>query len=142
MKPRSLTAGQSDGRQLAHLAVDPAGDRLDLAIARLLSIGAYAGAALLAVGFLLMVIAGRSPLDPHVPVDVRRLPGDLVAGRPEGAIWLGLLVLIATPSARVAASLVGYLRAGERGMVAVSAAILFVVAAGVIVGVALSETAN
>jgi uncharacterized membrane protein len=119
---------------------DEAGDRLDLAIARLLWIGTLVGVALLAVGFLLIVIAGRSPLDPQASLDVRRLPDDLLAGRPEGAIWLGLLVLIATPSARVVASLVGYLRAGERGMVLVSAAILVVVAVGVIVGVALGET--
>jgi uncharacterized membrane protein len=121
---------------------DPTGDRLDLAIARVLSIGTYAGIALLVAGLGLMVLAGRSPLDPTVPFDPGRLTGDLLAGRPDGAVWLGLLVLIATPSARVAASLVGYLRAGERGMVAVSVAILLVVTAGVIVAAALGETAG
>jgi len=123
-------------------ATDPAGDRLDLAIARLLSIGTYVGIALLVAGFGLMLLAGRSPFDSPPPFNVSRLPGDLAAGRPEGALWLGLLVLIATPSARVAASLIGYLRSGERGMVAVSAAILVVVAAGVLIGVVLGETAG
>ena len=121
-------------------AADPTGDRLDLAIARLLSIGTYLGIVLLVAGFGLMLLTGRSPFDSPLPFNVSRLPGDLAAGRPEGALWLGLLVLIATPSARVAASLIGYRRAGERGMVAVSAAILVVVAAGVLIGVALGET--
>jgi uncharacterized membrane protein len=123
-------------------AADPTGDRLDLAIARLLSIGTYTGIALLAIGFLFTVLAGRSPLDAHALLNANRMPGELLAGDPEGALWLGLLVLIATPSARVIASLIGYQRAGERGMVVVSIAILVVVIAGVIVGVALGETAG
>ncbi len=89
-----------------------------------------------------MVLAGRSPLEPHAFLHASRTPGELLAGDPEGVLWLGLLVLIATPSARVVASLIGYLRTGERGMVAVSVAILVVVLAGVIVGVALGETAG
>jgi uncharacterized membrane protein len=132
----------SAGPVPADPATDPAGDRLDLAIARLLSIGPYLGIALLAAGFGLMLLAGRSPFDSTLPFSAGRLPGDLAAGRPEGPLWLGLLVLIATPSVRVAASLIGYRRAGERGMVAVSAAILVVVAAGVLIGVALGETAG
>jgi uncharacterized membrane protein len=123
-------------------ATDPAGDRLDLTIARLLSVGTYLGVVLLAVGFGLMLLGGRSPFDPALPFHAGTLAGDLAAVRPEGALWLGLLVLIATPSARVAASLVGYRRAGEQGMVAVSAAILVVVAVGVLIGLALGETAG
>jgi uncharacterized membrane protein len=142
MKARGFSADASGGLPPAARVEDPTGDRLDKSIARILSIGTYAGVALLAAGFLIMVLTGRSPLDSHPPVDVGQLPGDLVAGRLEGAVFLGLLVLIATPSARVVASLVGYLRAGERGMVVVSAAILVVVAAGVVVGVALGETAG
>jgi uncharacterized membrane protein len=138
-----LTApGTGSGGRTAGPATDPTGDRLDLAIARLLSVGTYLGIVLLAVGFGLMLLAARSPLDTQVAFDPGRLAGDLAAGRPEGALWLGLLVLIATPSARVAASLIGYRRVGERGMVAVSAAILIVVAVGVVVGVALGETAG
>jgi uncharacterized membrane protein len=137
-----LAAGGSEGRPRAGGAVDPAGERLDLAIARLLSVGTYAGVTFLAIGFLMLMAAGGSPLDPHVALDVRGLGSDLLAGRPEAAVWLGLLVLIATPSARVVASLVGYRRARERGMVAVSLAILVVVAVGVIVGVALGQTAG
>ena len=119
-----------------------AGDALDSALARLLAIGTFAGVGLLALGVGLMAVAGRSPLDPHSPFDLGRIPADIAAGRPEGVLWLGLLVVIATPSARVAASLAGFARAGERAMVAVSAAILLVIAVGVIIGTALGESAG
>jgi len=118
-----------------------AGDALDAALARLLAIGTFAGVGLLAIGVGLMAVAGRSPLDPKAQFDLGRLPVDVMAGRPEGVLWLGLLVVIATPSARVAASLAGFARAGERAMVAVSAAILLVIAVGVIIGTALGESA-
>ena len=61
----------------------------------------------------------------------------MLAGRPDGVLWLGLVVLLATPSARVAASIAGYLRTGDRAMVGVGLAILAVVAGGVVVGVLL-----
>ena len=47
------------------------------------------------------------------------------------SIWLGLVVVVATPSARVAASLVGYARSGERLMAAVAVLILVVIGASV-----------
>jgi len=119
-----------------------AGDALDSALARLLAIGTFAGVGLLALGVGLMAVAGRSPLDPHSPFDFGRIPADIAAGRPEGVLWLGLLVVIATPSARVAASLAGFARVRERAMVAVSAAILLVIAVGVVIGTALGESAG
>lgn len=118
----------------------PAGasEALDLRIARLLTVGSYVGVALLVVGVALMTLAGHSPLDtPLHGFDPGAIAGDIAAGRPEGALWLGLLVLLATPAARVTASLAGFVRSGEREMVVVSAAILLVIAAGVVVGVVL-----
>ena len=52
-------------------------------------------------------------------------------------IRLGLIAVIATPTARVIASLVGYVRGGERRMAVVSVAILTVIAASVAVSAAL-----
>ena len=112
--------------------------QLDLAIARLLAVGTYVSVALLAIGVVLLIAAGRSPIDRDIsPFDLSRIPSDVAAGRPEGPLWLGLLVVLAMPSARVAASLVGYLRGGERTMAVVATAILAVVAVGVVVGVVL-----
>jgi uncharacterized membrane protein len=102
---------------------------LEAAIARLLSVGTYASVGLLGLGVLAMIAAGVSPLDPGFPpLDLARIPSDLVALRPEGFLWLGLLAVIATPAGRVAASLVGYLAGGEVRMAAVSIAILAVIA--------------
>jgi uncharacterized membrane protein len=116
---------------------------IELTVARLLTIATYVSVALLTLGVVLMVASGRSPLDPAVPgLDLARLPADLVAMRPEGALWLGIIALIATPATRVAASLVGYLRAREWSMVVVSIGILAVIAAGVAIGVGLGAGAD
>jgi uncharacterized membrane protein len=112
----------------------PTASGLEAAIARLLTVGTYASVALLAAGVVAMALAGRSPRDPSPALDPTRLPSDLTALRPEGFLWVGLILVIATPTARVAASLVGYLARHERAMAAVSAAILGIIALSVILG--------
>jgi uncharacterized membrane protein len=109
---------------------------LDQLVARLLRLGTYASVGLLAAGVVLMAAAGRSPLDGGPRFDPSRLVADIVALRPEGVLWLGLLAAIATPSARVAASLVGYVRGRERAMVVVAAGILAVIALSVVLAIA------
>ncbi|MFL5679520.1 MAG: DUF1634 domain-containing protein [Chloroflexota bacterium] len=106
-------------------------DDLDLVIARLLTVGTYVSIGLLIVGVALMVATGTSPLAEDPPFDPRRIVSDIVALRPAGFLWLGLVVVIATPSARVFASLVGYLRRGDRVMAVVSVLILCVIALSV-----------
>ena len=113
-------------------------DTIERTVARLLIVGTYASLALLVVGVLWMAAVGRSPLDPPAHAfDPGALFGDIMAGRPEGVLWLGVVVLLGTPAARVAASIIGYARNGERAMVAVGVGILVVVAAGVVIGVVL-----
>jgi uncharacterized membrane protein len=107
---------------------------LERSIGRLLTIGTYASIALLAVGFVLMLAAGIGPLDAGPAFDPARLVADVAALRPAGFIWLGLLVVVATPSARVMASLIGYARRGERAMVAIAGLVLVVIAVSVTVG--------
>jgi uncharacterized membrane protein len=117
-----------------------AADAIDLTVARLLTIGTYVSLLLLVAGVILMALSGRSPLDPPPhDFDPGLLIGDILALRPDGVLWLGLVVLLATPAARVAASIVGYIRSGERAMVWVGLAILAVVASGVVIGVALGS---
>ena len=117
-----------------------AADAIDRTVARLLTIGTYLSVGLLIVGVALMVAVGRSPLDPPPhDFDPGALLGDILAGRPDGALWLGLVVLLATPSARVGASILGYARSGERAMSGVGLAILAVVACGVAIGVLLGS---
>jgi uncharacterized membrane protein len=106
--------------------------RLERSISRLLTGGTYLAIALLAIGFGLMLVNGISPLDPAPPFDVRQIPADILALRPTGFLSLGLIVVVATPSSRVIAALVGYARTGERQMVMVASAILVVIAISVL----------
>jgi uncharacterized membrane protein len=110
--------------------------RLDARIATLLTVGTYAAVGLLVVGVVLMAVTGRSPLDTAPDLDPGTLLSDVVALRPAGFLWLGLIALIATPSARVVAALVGYAQGGEREMAVVASLILAVIALGVVVGLA------
>ena len=85
-----------------------------------------------------MAVNGISPLDPTwPPFRFGQLPADLVGLKPTGFIWAGLVLAVATPSLRVAASLVGYVRSGERGMALISFAILVVIGVSVVVAAGL-----
>ena len=113
----------------------PAGARrdLELAIARLLNIGTLTSVLLLTIGVGLMVAAGRSPLDGDFPpFDLARIPSDVVALRPEGFLWLGLVAVIATPASRVVATLIGFATSDERQMALISVGVLAVIAIGVV----------
>lgn len=109
----------------------PAPD-LDVTIAHLLTIGTYISIGLLTVGYVLMLAGGISPLDPAPTLDPAALVGDIVGLRATGFLWLGLLTVIATPTARIVAALVGYLRQGEREMTLISTGILVVLALSVV----------
>jgi uncharacterized membrane protein len=113
----------------------PRADDLERSVARLLSAGTYASIVLLAAGVVAMAAAGRSPLDAGPGFDLGRIAPDLAALRPEGFLWLGVLLILATPSARVATSLVGYVRRGDRSMAVVSILILCVIALSVAVAI-------
>ena len=113
------------------LPADAGGDGLERSIARLLTAGSYLSIALLAVGFGLMLANGIGPLSPGPTLDLGAVPSDLVALRPTGYLWLGLIVVVATPASRVMASLVGYLRRGEPRMAIVAMLILIVIALSV-----------
>jgi uncharacterized membrane protein len=106
--------------------------RLERSIVRLLTGGTYLAIVLLGIGFGLMLVQGISPLSPAPPFDPRQIPADILALRPTGFLWLGLIVVIATPASRVVASLVGYLATGERRMALVAVAILVVIGLSVI----------
>ena len=107
---------------------------LEPALARVLQTGTYISIALVVVGTVLLLAGGISPLAASPALQVDRLLPDILAGRPAGFLWLGILGICATPALRVAAALVGFWRRGERRMVGVALLILVVVAAGVVTG--------
>ena len=103
---------------------------LEHTIARLLTLGTWFSITLLAIGLGLKLAAGGGPSGGPA-FDPGRLVPDLLGLKAEGFLWLGLIAVVATPAARVAASLVGYLRRGESRMAFVAALILIVIAASV-----------
>jgi uncharacterized membrane protein len=113
----------------AAVAVDA--DPLERTIARLLTAGTYASVAILAVGTAMMIASGVQPLGGGPVFDLGRIGDDLVHLRAAGVLWLGLIAVVATPASRVVASLVGYLRGGERLMAVIAALILAVIALSV-----------
>jgi uncharacterized membrane protein len=109
---------------------------LEHTIARLLTVGTYLSIALLVIGLGLRLTTDSGP-SVGPAFDLTRLVPDLLGLKPDGFLWLGLLVVVATPAARVAASLIGYLRRGEPRMAIVAALILLVIAASVALAVGL-----
>lgn len=109
---------------------------LERSIARVLRVGIYASMMLLAVGFVLMLSGDVSPLAGGPALADTDVVGDVFAGRLDGILWLGIVVLVATPSGRVLSALVGYLRERQTGMVLVASAILAVIAASVALALA------
>jgi uncharacterized membrane protein len=98
-------------------------------VSTLLGAGTLAIVLAVAIGTLLVVVAGRTPVAEHGPtLDIARIPGDLVALRPDGWLWLGLLLTVTLPIARVVLALVGFVRSGERRLAVVSVATLSVLA--------------
>lgn len=106
-------------------------DPLERSIARLLTAGTYGSVAVLAVGTAMMLAGGVQPLSGGPRFDVRQIGDELVHLRAAGFLWLGLVAVVATPAIRVVASLVGYLRRGERLMALVAVLILAVIALSV-----------
>ena len=108
---------------------------LETALAHVLQVGTYVSIGLILVGSLLLIGSGTSPLAAAPALSLEQLPADLLAGRPAGFLWLGILGVIATPGLRVLRALVGFWRRGEPRMAGIALAVLVVIAAGVIVGV-------
>ena len=121
---------------MSWIKVEPADPRggLESALARVLAVGTYASMALVAVGAVLLVAGGGSPLDPGPSLRLATLGADLVAGRPAAFVWLGILGVVGTPGLRVVGALVGFWRRGERRMALIATLILGVVGIGVLAG--------
>jgi uncharacterized membrane protein len=109
---------------------------LEHSIGRLLTVATIVGVVVLAIGVLAMAAAGISPLDGPPAFRAGDVPSEIVRLQPAGLLWLGLLIVIATPPLRVAAALLGYVARAEWRMAAIALAILGVIAAGIAVSLA------
>ena len=111
----------------------------DSTVGRLMIAMTYVAVVLLAVGVVLMAIDGISPLVGGPTFDPTVVIEELRAGIPTGFIWLGLIVVIATPIVRVAVSSVGFAREGQWRMVAVGLGILAIILIGIVSSIALEH---
>jgi len=127
IQPTAPTATMSDRTAAA--------ERL---IGQMLIAVTYVAVGLLAIGVVLMIVDGISPLSGGPPLDLATLAGDLLALEPAAYLWLGLLTVVAAPIGRVIVAAVAYAREADWLMVAISLAILAVIAIGV--GSALTVT--
>lgn len=120
----------------------PPDERMDRLIGGLLRAGVLLAAAVgLAGGILFLTAHGGLRADFGVfrgqPASLRSVAGvvqGVVVGDRRALIQLGLLLLIATPIARVALSLVAFARQRDRTYVAVTAIVLAVLLASLLAG--------
>jgi uncharacterized membrane protein len=104
---------------------------LEVALAHVLQLGTYVSIALIGVGSLLLLASGGSPLSGGPAFAPDRIIPDILALRPAGFLWLGIVGVLATPGLRVLRALIGFWRRGEQRMAVVALGVLVVVAIGV-----------
>ena len=90
---------------------------------------------LLLVGGLVVVLAGAGDPSDAVPTSVAAAIRGALHGDGLSLIAIGMLVLMATPVARVAILAAGWFREGDRRYAAVAAAVLAILALSVALGV-------
>jgi uncharacterized membrane protein len=133
---------QPDGSELSPAASRWSDDAVELLVGRLLRAGVLAAAALVLIGGI--VYLARHALEPAhgavfngEPDDLTRVGGILrasgaLSGR--GLIMSGLLLLIATPVARVAMSLAAFVLQRDRLYAAITAFVLLLLLASLVGG--------
>ncbi len=113
---------------------------LEAVVGRLLVAGTWLAMALVLVGVLLMLVAGVDPLA-HGAIpgfDAARIAPDLVALRPEGFLWSGVVLIISLPIGRVVVAGVGFLAAGDRRLALVSLMVFLVVVVSIVAALGLA----
>jgi uncharacterized membrane protein len=88
----------------------------------------YVAVALLVAGVALMIVGNIDPLSGGPAFDPATLVADLLALDAAGPLWLGILLVLAIPIARVVAAGTSFARRGQWRMVGVAVAILVVIA--------------
>lgn len=105
---------------------------LNLVVSRVLAVGLGVASALM-IGGALLAGFGAGSVDSQA-LRLAEIPSALWAGRPNGFVSLGILVLVVTPAARVMLLLGAFARRREWGFALISAAVLGVLGVGLVVG--------
>jgi len=114
----------------------PADPRVARAVSRLLLAGLLVAIGLMLVGAVLAAVRGAGSVDDLS--SITRLPHLLASFDATGFIDLGLLVLLATPAARVVALLVVFAARRQWLFAAVSFAVIVILAFSAYLGLALA----
>ena len=109
--------------------------RLNITISRVLTVGLLAAVALLVVGVIL-ALARPGVAVPHVTA-VQDVPGELARLQPGGFFELGLLVLLATPFARVVALGIAFARRRWWLFAGISTVVAVLLIVGAVLGLSL-----
>jgi len=124
----------SDSRDTAPLRT------VEKVVSRVLRIGVILSATIICLGLGLLAVKGiitnEMRIDAAIPYprDLGALLSGLLALDPASVIALGLVVLIATPIARVSVSIVAFALERDWRYVAVTALVLTILIAGIILG--------
>jgi len=98
-------------------------------------VGVLLSGVLLLLGLLLAVARGSIGLAGRTgALPFGQLAGDLVGGQPWAFLWLGVVVLAATPVIRVVLALANFAGAKDRDYVVLTSFVLAVLLASVAVG--------
>ncbi len=108
-------------------------------IGRLLVIGTWTAMLLILVGVVLMLAQGVDPLAHPVvpPFDPSRIIPEMLALRPLGFLWAGIVLIIALPIGRVIVAGVGFLATGDTRLALVSLGVFLVVVVSILAAVGL-----
>ena len=108
---------------------------LERRIGLTLAVVTTASMGLVSLAVAMMALKGVDPLArPYPAFDPASLGSDVLSGRAEGLLWLGLIAVILTPAVRVGASLAGFAAAGDRRQAAIALAVLAIMLLGVTLG--------
>ena len=108
-------------------------------VSGVLIVGVVVSAALIAVGFISALAIGwqgslvGAALATSATTDFSNLPGRLATLEPAAIAQLGLVTLLATPVARVAASVVGFALEADRLYAAITTAVLLILLISILV---------
>jgi uncharacterized membrane protein len=114
--------------------------QMDITISVLLRVGVTLAAAIVSVGGILYLINnGHSIPEDHIfrgePADLRQVPGvlhDVLTLQGRGIIQLGILLLILTPVARVAFSVLAFWQQRDRLYIIVTLIVLLILVHGLL----------
>lgn len=124
--------------------LSPAQERIDLLISRVLRSGVLLAAVIGLIGLILFFVREPLPGEPQTlsellhlrPATLATSPASLVsgalAGQPEDVMRVGLLILILTPTARVALTLILFLLERDLIFVAIAAVVLLILLGGLV----------